>query len=73
MSFCEENKRTSLVITLCSNSGHLISRLNSPELPQILNNYSVVVLYLFPTQSFIGGGGGGGRGGGKGGRDSQDF
>ena len=38
------NTRMSLVISLCSNSNHLIS-LIPPKLPQILDIYSVVALY----------------------------
>ena len=37
------NKHMGLVIFLCSNSNHLISLI--PELPQILDIYSVVVLW----------------------------
>ena len=42
--FCELQYSVGLVISLCSNSNHLMS-LIPPKLPQILDIYSVVALY----------------------------
>ena len=41
--FCNNNTRMGFVISLCTNSNHLIS-LIPPKLPQILDIYSVVAL-----------------------------
>ena len=41
--FCNNNTRVGLIISLCSNSNHLIS-LIPPKLPQILDTHSVVAL-----------------------------